>query len=540
MWQPALCVPDTSLRIDPLLDYFTLFQCPLDLGFMDFPRTWCQIGDPSSSLASGGRSAISWGLPLVCPSGYHPQSNGQSGGLNQELEVGLRCLTARNPASWSKQLIWVEYAHNTLPCSSTGLSPFQCVLRLPASSLLIWTREVGVPSAQALVRRCRRTWTWARRVLLHKSSMYKRAADRRRSRAPVYAEGQNVWLSTRDLPLRVESPPQVHAWHPTFHVSRVKPVLESPLVPATPPPSSAMIDDGPAYTVRSFGCQETWQGSSVSRGLGGLCVSTGASWACYSPTTDGQITVFSLGPTVSPYKRSEAFSVKAPSADVKLATVAGKKGKKAEEEEQPAAAPPAAAAAEAAAAPPAPAAAAAAAATAGAAAEEEEEEEYVVEKVLDRRVVKGRVEFLLKWKGFSDEDNTWEPQDNLDCPDLIAEYMQKHKEKEEKKKEGKRKVVSEASGDSEERGSKRKKEEGEKARGFGRGLQPERIIGATDSSGELMFLMKWKNSDEADLVPAKEANVKCPQVVISFYEERLTWHSYPTEEEEKKEEEKKD
>uniref|UniRef100_A0A8C3AM83 Chromobox 1 n=1 Tax=Cyclopterus lumpus TaxID=8103 RepID=A0A8C3AM83_CYCLU len=190
----------------------------------------------------------------------------------------------------------------------------------------------------------------------------------------------------------------------------------------------------------------------------------------------------------------------APSADVKLATVAGKKGKKAEEEEQP--------------------------------------EEYVVEKVLDRRVVKGRVEFLLKWKGFSDEDNTWEPQDNLDCPDLIAEYMQKHKEKEEKKKEGKRKVVSEASGDSEERGSKRKKEE--KARGFGRGLQPERIIGATDSSGELMFLMKWKNSDEADLVPAKEANVKCPQVVISFYEERLTWHSYPTEEEEKKEEEKKD
>ncbi|XP_027878748.1 chromobox protein homolog 1a [Xiphophorus couchianus] len=240
------------------------------------------------------------------------------------------------------------------------------------------------------------------------------------------------------------------------------------------------------------------------------------------------------------------FSVvyKESSSDVKLAAVA-KKSKKAEDEEQPAAPAPAAAAATATAAteeaPPVEAAAAAAApATAAAPAEEEEEEEYVVEKVLDRRVVRGKVEFLLKWKGFSDEDNTWEPEENLDCPDLIAEYMQKHKEREEKKKESKRKASSEASGDAEERASKKRKEEGDKARGFGRGLQPERIIGATDSSGELMFLMKWKNSDEADLVPAKEANVKCPQVVISFYEERLTWHSYPTEEEEKKEEEKKD
>ena len=33
--------------------------------------------------------------------------------------------------------------------------------------------------------------------------------------------------------------------------------------------------------------------------------------------------------------------------------------------------------------------------------EEEEEEVYQVEKVVDKRFVKGSIEYLLKWKGYS-------------------------------------------------------------------------------------------------------------------------------------------
>ena len=151
---------------------------------------------------------------------------------------------------------------------------------------------------------------------------------------------------------------------------------------------------------------------------------------------------------------------------------------------------------------------------------EEEEEEYVVEKVVDKRVGKtGKVEYLLKWKGYGDEDNTWEPKENLDCMELIADFENKRKEA-KKKKEEKEKKKS-AGGDA----GKKKKSDDDRPRGFDRGLEPERIIGATDSSGELMFLIKWKGSDEADLVPSREANVKCPQTVIKFYEERLTWHT---------------
>ena len=55
-------------------------------------------------------------------------------------------------------------------------------------------------------------------------------------------------------------------------------------------------------------------------------------------------------------------------------------------------------------------------------------------------------------------------------------------------------------------------------------MELEQVTRATDPSGERMLQMKWENSDATDLVPAKEATVKHPQIVIYFYEKKLTWH----------------
>lgn len=50
-------------------------------------------------------------------------------------------------------------------------------------------------------------------------------------------------------------------------------------------------------------------------------------------------------------------------------------------------------------------------------------DEYEVEEILDHKLEKGKMWFLIKWKDF--EETTWEPKENMMCPIKIKEYYDK-------------------------------------------------------------------------------------------------------------------
>ncbi|KAL0175451.1 hypothetical protein M9458_027781, partial [Cirrhinus mrigala] len=145
-------------------------------------------------------------------------------------------------------LLWAEYAQNSIRKPSTNLTPFQCILGFQPP-LFPWSGEPSdLPAVNSWFQQSEATWNRAHVHLQRAVRRNQTQADRRRRPNPPYEPGQWVWLSTRDLRLRLPckklSPryvgpfkiirqitpvsfrldlPAEYWISPTFHVSLLKP-----------------------------------------------------------------------------------------------------------------------------------------------------------------------------------------------------------------------------------------------------------------------------------------------------------------------------
>lgn len=142
--------------------------------------------------------------------------------------------------------------------------------------------------------------------------------------------------------------------------------------------------------------------------------------------------------------------------------------------------------------------------------------EYEVESIVDKKVMKnGKVKFLIHWKGYESDEDTWEPEESLSCHELIRAFKKKKTPTKKKTKAKKAKKSRDDSGledddddDSDYGTSKRKGQVN------GGEFEVEKVLNAKiNKLGTWEFFVMWKGYGPESNTWEPESNLNCPKLI---------------------------
>jgi hypothetical protein len=181
---------------------------------------------------------------------YHPQTDGQTERANQEVETYLRIFCANNPHKWSKFLTSAEFIHNSVPHSSTKVSPFSLILGYEPRAY----PSLGKTFLPAL-EGCLSSLESARKEALAAHETAHRIMTERASRKfSPWKVGDKVWLEATNLHIPYPSRKLAPKRHGPFEIAQVL----SPLVYRLHlPPTWKIHDVFHAHLLSSYRQTET-------------------------------------------------------------------------------------------------------------------------------------------------------------------------------------------------------------------------------------------------------------------------------------------
>jgi hypothetical protein len=134
---------------------------------------------------------------------YHPQTDGETERVNQELETYLRIFCANEPRSWSTYLPMAEFAHNNRAHETSKMSPFQ---------IIYGTDLKGIPtafpriSAPAVENRLNELMKIRQEALAAHELARQLMIQRKPGDFVPFEKGDLVWLSSKNINIPIESP----------------------------------------------------------------------------------------------------------------------------------------------------------------------------------------------------------------------------------------------------------------------------------------------------------------------------------------------
>ena len=140
---------------------------------------------------------------LSLSTAYHPQSDGETERVNQEVETYLHIFCSNNPTSLSESISHAEFAHNHRPHSVTNQFPFYLMMGYEPRALPSVISETSIPTVEARLK----TLSAARNEALaaHKLTRQVMSSHSRRGFKP-FVKGDKVWLEAWNLKRLIINP----------------------------------------------------------------------------------------------------------------------------------------------------------------------------------------------------------------------------------------------------------------------------------------------------------------------------------------------
>jgi hypothetical protein len=143
-----------------------------------------------------------WKVKTRLSTAHHPETDGQTERMNAILEQHLRAYVSYLQDDWVEWLPLAEFAANSLPTESNGISPFFANLGYDPRSGIEPIDTTRIPenrNAEDLATDMSQITTFLQDEMALAQARYEEAANRNRHTGPTFRVGQKVWLDARNI-----------------------------------------------------------------------------------------------------------------------------------------------------------------------------------------------------------------------------------------------------------------------------------------------------------------------------------------------------
>jgi transposase InsO family protein len=172
-------------------------------------HVWSKHGLPKKIISDRGPQFVNQfmtdlhrltGVKANPSTAYHPQTDGQTERMNQEIEQYLRLFINHRQTDWSNWLACAEFSYNDRIQSSTGHSPFFVNYGRHPYKGTNTQKEVKSQSAVEFKQQMDQIWEETQAALRLSAEQMKKFYDRKREPSRNYQVGDMVWLEGYNIP----------------------------------------------------------------------------------------------------------------------------------------------------------------------------------------------------------------------------------------------------------------------------------------------------------------------------------------------------